>query len=518
VADIPETNLDTGADSPAAARLQLLAMLRAINATTAKLDNVKTPEDFTGPTDYDRLSRALDSPYSIYIGRTYSAAGLVATVPKRIWGPGLIRTPDGLSTILRVDCNNFTVDGVQVVGYKPTNEARPNDIGIVVNNVGFKLINGGGAVDCAYTGLSFASQVGTSNSPVLFPSLVAGAVLRGNGIGINTGEFEYVTIGMSMITDNGWNNARTDKPVTVGANQGCGVMGRLANTQLVANEILSNGLGAVLTSIGGNNPDHNKIIGNTFNHNQVVGLELVGLLNHEAVVGNTALSNVVRGSAPGYVDAELGSSADLILRDVYRLNLSGANQIGGGSCGFIPVYGHGSCSYVGNILQAPMKEMRHPQAGAALFDTYGFTKNAHNLIAQNNLLSATAHQILSDSIATVVKDGHQGGLLIDDVPKAVTFYSGWSAAALGAPMLYWRHAGNKVTLQGSLQKTGTTDIAFNIPAGWRPVVPSGGYLDVPAVCNGAWAWARIYGNGDVQPLGAVTGSAFSLAVTFMGAA
>lgn len=404
----------------------------------------------------------------------YEAVGLTFTQPFTLFAKarrGGLTSFDG-SAALITDSTDDTARGVKLQslvlrGVKASDDTVATDIGLSLTS--YKAFNLK-VDDCEIVGFAHTGINAAISGASKYPGTISNCDIHDNGIGINTGDGEYLNINGNNICENGWNNAHTNSSPQF-AGGGWGVIGKHANTQIINNIINNNVVGMALNSDGGNNPDHNKISGNTINHNAIAGLVLANFKNHEVVTNNTILSNVLPAGADAsmsYGPLAAGETVDLALSDVYRLHF-GFNTVGGGSVGYVLIEGHGRCIYTNNVFLVPPTETRAPNAGSYLYDTAGYTYNGDNLF-ENNDFAGAPPVILAGSQRTQIIDNLENGLLVDRVPVDPAFTSGWQHSGSAQPCRYWREGRYQVTISGAFENNSTGGAtAFTLPVGYRPL-------------------------------------------------
>jgi len=344
------------------------------------------------------------------------------------------------------------------------------------------------------------------------PSKIQNSTIRNNGCGIETGPFEYCDIVNNKITGNGFNYAKTGfnaSGVTC-----AGISGALSNIGLVMNIVTGNVYGLYSTGASGSNSDHNKIVGNTFNHNAAAGAIIIGNKNYLLLSSNTFLSNVTLGSAPTVVWPPVASSVDLGLVDVIGMSLIN-NAVGGGTYGTIPIYGAALCRWTNNTLLAQPVEVRTPIAGNPVYDTYGYHVNADNSFTDNWFYGFDRPNFFASSINYRVAGNKETTLgLVDDYQFAPAMQTLWSTPATGYDAVkYWREGGNRVRVVGSVQPTtGFGATAFILPSGFRPVTQMD-YVTLVS-STGGLGYTRIDNTGAVKPNGAAINKPILLDLTF----
>ena len=171
-------------------------------------------------------------------------------------------------------------------------DSNTTNSALVIDN-GEVDIEGGEIHHFAAWGVMFGSGGSHDNHSKIH----SGVRIHNNGTGIDLCEHEYVDVSSANIYKNGLNAAGTGWSAVYGPGTGYGIYGRFANCQANGNTISSNAGGLYMYSIGGSNPDHNKITGNTINHNYAFGAVFQGLQSYETVIGNTIMSNVTRANS-----------------------------------------------------------------------------------------------------------------------------------------------------------------------------------------------------------------------------
>lgn len=457
-----------------------------------------------------------DNHTALELDDYYKAVGLTFTGPFRLFSEartGGLTSFDG-SAALITDSTDDVYSGVQLQslvlrGVKATDQTVATDKCLVLTS--YKAFNLK-VDDCEITEFAHTGIDAAISGASRYPGSVTNCHIHRNGIGINTGDGEYLNITDNKIVNNGWNNARTNSsPLFAGG--GWGIIGKHANTQIMNNIINDNVAGLVLNSSGGNNPDHNKIAGNTCNHNAIVGMALANFVNHEVVTDNTILSNVLPAGADAsmkYGPLAAGETVDLALSDVYRLHFS-LNTVGGGTAGYVLIEGHGRCIYTNNLFLAQPQELRGPNAGSWLYDNAGYTVNGDN-IWENNDFAVAPPLILGSSVRTQVIDNLENGLLVDRMPFSPTFASGWQHSGAAQPLRYWREGRYQVTLSGAFENNSTGGAtAFTLPVGYRPLVAM---RTVAVSDTGVILYVTINPDGTVVPTGYTNNVPFSIFVQY----
>lgn len=490
-------------------------------ATTVqrKLREWVTPKDFG--------AHSIDEPgYATFDSTSAIVAAIAAN--KRVWFPtgqvfnvtvagiateGVVLASDGTGGLQQINgsqgtiyiaAKNVKISGLYLRGKKAALNYSASDVGIVIDSSGVTVEN----CDIAYfagAGVSLVNNYVTPPvPPTSWPTVVRNNVIRDCSTGVlQDSDYEYASIEGNRITRCGFNNAFTNWALD---HRNGGYYGRLSNTAIINNQFLDNAQGVFVRSTDGSNPDHNKIVGNTINHNRATGLLIEAVKNYVMVADNIILSNVLDAAAPSIVFAPTGSNHDLVLVDVVGCVFTG-NAIGTGSyADYIPIFGHARCRYIGNnFLWGVPKEMRVPVAGTALRDSYGYTVNGDNQFI-NNLYFHTISKpsLLPSTIYTINKDNIEyyggGQHNLDCVLKTPTMNANWSGQYTGyEPLRYWRENGNVVHVVGTIANNGSGgSIAFNLPDGYRPANMVDSVL-INGV-SGALSFGRLYSNGDFQPV------------------
>jgi hypothetical protein len=408
--------------------------------------------------------------------------------------------------------------GIKLRGFKMRgnhrNDVSGNDTAVSVKDVGFE-IDGVEIYEYAAFGIRLLSWTLGYEEMVNFSSRISGCYIHDNGCGIDTGAFEYVHIDNNRINGNGLNYAKTGFN-TSGATT-AGIAGGLSNIGVTNNLIGENAYGLYITGSSGANTDHNKIIGNTINHNLAGGTILVGLKNYVLFHGNTLLSNVIQPSASSVKYPPVNSSVDLALVDCAGLSIIG-NAIGGGSFGEIPLYGVASCRWTNNNLFARPVEKRVPDNTQPIYTTYGYTVNADNRFGQNWFYGFDKPLFLISSARWSCVGNTENTLgLVDDYQYTPTMSANWQtpSAGGGAQLRYWREGGNRVRVCGSFSASNgsAASPAFVLPAGFRP----SGFVQFPLIVDGAGtvSYGVIYSTGNVVVAGNGIGTDVSIDVTFV---
>jgi|GEM_PF-5259637 len=433
----------------------------------------------------------------------------ISTAGKTIKNGGLLSF-NGTTTLLTFDASGTKLIDLYMSGWKLNDETLASNTCIDANSDGFSISR------CTISNFSYFGINITATGTSERPSYITDCAIFLNGSGINTGDGEYINIRGNKIYRNGWSNARTDRsPIFVGTDNGWGIVGKFSNTSIVNNHILENVIGCALEATGGSNPDHNMLSNNTINHNGVVGLILNGFKNNEQVVGNIVLSNIIKPYAAGTVWSPIASACDVALIDCVNMQFTN-NTLGGGTLGQVPVFGHASCVYTNNIMYAPFVELRVPQVGKPIVDSYDYTVNSNNIFKNNIYRGFTQHTFLPTTVNVKSSDNIENGSVVDGIIKSPTLASGWifpisAGDADTKPLEYWRDGGNKVTISGAVVLDGGGAIALTLPSKYRPA----GDISIPCVSNdGTIQYVKIYKSGNVQPIGATSGLPFNINVTY----
>ena len=459
------------------------------------------------------IQAALDTGKAVFIPDGEFTTNPVYPVANQIvYGVGTLKG-SGLGEVIRISAGstNVKLRGFKLKGCYSTT-VNSADTGIVVDDTGFQIedmeiseFSGRGILLQGWPG-TYVDMVGQAAS-------ISGCYIHDNGCGIETGNFEYVHIDNNRINENGLNYAKTGW--ATGVLKGAGITGGLSNIGVTNNLIGGNGYGIYCVGNAALNTDHNKIVGNTINHNYAAGMVLQGLKNYELIHSNTMLSNIARAEAPTVVFAPLAAGVDFSMIDCVGVTLIG-NTIGGADTGVIPLYGVALCRWTNNNLFGAVNEIRVPDVTAPIFTIYGYTVNADNRFTDNWFYGFEKPYFLPSSIRHSCVGNKENTLgLVDDYQYIPTFATGWvsPSAGGGCQLHYWREGGNRVRVCGSMSTTaGWASLAFTLPVGFRPV----GFAQFPCVVDGSGilGYVVVYGSGQVLIGGNTGGSDVSIDITF----
>ncbi len=411
----------------------------------------------------------------------YLTSGITISSSKTlIFTGGSFKSSSGSSRFATVTSGaNLTLINAHITGYRLTNDSDKSNHGIVVSNGSITLL---GECEISYfSGWGIILQAGGSSSVI--SKIGEGTYIHHNGGGIETSSYEYFNIDGASIISNGLNVANTDWSSIAGAGTGWGIRGEFANGIIQNCTINNNAIGVHLNSVAGANPDHGRITGNTINHNLAAGLIVENLHSYETVSHNSMLSNLTNPSAPSVTFSGTGASFDFIAINCIGLQVS-FNNIGAGSGGAIPIYGHARGRYIGNnLVGVPFSELAHPQAGSKVYDLYGYNKNGDNLffanMVRNEGASGLKAVILSDSVRTVITNeiesagagaGSGGGSLIDEVKTVLSLVNGWEN--IPGNQVAWVSRRSNMFVDIYIYVIPTIDIGSTIttlPAQYRPI-------------------------------------------------
>lgn len=470
------------------------------------------------------LTKACSSYDVIGISTDVTTTGVTIAADKTVVGRG------GTIIALGATSRGFTVVsgavltmiGVALSGGRPTLDSNTTNSGIVVDNGVVKIDFNCEIYNFAGSGVYLVAGGSTD----LESSEIYGHI-HDNGTGIYTGDYEYTKIDGARVIGNGLNVSKTDWSGIWGPGTGYGVYGRLANTALINCTINANAIGVFVNSIGGSNPDHNKIANNTINHNYAAGMVLRGLQSYETVIGNTILSNVTRAEAPTVIYAPRDTSVDMALEDIIGTQFIG-NDIGPGSDTIgPPIFGAARCRWIANnFVYYPPTELRHPETGSSVYDYYGYLKNGDNYfdgnMYRNESIAGQKAVFLSDSVRSVELNaiqsagagaGSGGGFLYDNVPYKVSYSNGWVSVG-GAIESWYMKTGKRVDLYIYATAPANPALAVTtIPAGFRPI----GTVQVNAAVSNSLThtYATVYPDGTVTFTGAVGGGVALMHCSFL---
>lgn len=467
---------------------------------------------------------AQSNTITIPIGDFKTTGVIITQDTTVIFNGGTLSSFNAASRIFTIQNNaRLTIVNPSLRGYRLTDDSNRQNHAIVVDTGLLSLIGVGEIRYFAGWGVLFIS----GGAPGMLSKIGDGIRIHHNGGGVETGNYEYGSIDGTLVYENGFNVARTDWSGISGVGTGWGIHGKNSNFAITNTTCNNNAIGIHISSQGGFNPDHNKVTGNTCNHNVAAGMILENLNSYVTVANNTFLSTVTDATMPNVSFNGSGVSHDYVEINCIGLQVI-ANDIGGGTSGIIPIYGHGRCRYAfNNLIGATFVENAHPQPGSYLYDFYGYAKNGDNLFIGNmtraEYTAGLNISILTDSVRTVLdyniisagasSPGSGGGKLIDGVKVTPSLLNGWVNVSNSQISWINRKHGNQVTLYIYAQPTtAANNVICNLLAEYRPIANT---QCLAAAGNNLTAtYATIYPSGDITIVGGVLNQPALINVTY----